>query len=184
MKKLLKIIATALAIVSFSAGVASAQTITNGNGTGSTNTVTQSSSTNISISNSNDVSCDIDNDQDASSGNATANGNTTVGNVTTGGASNQSSLGCAISASNGPRPSTNKPTTGGGQGAGGRVAGVSSGTGVVAGTSTRVAVASLPETGENSVVQGLALLAAVIGVTAIAAQAGTLAYSKHALKNV
>lgn len=180
MKRLLKLLASALAIVSLSAGVASAQTITNGNGTGSTNTVTQSSTTSISISNSNDVSCDIDSTQNASSGSSTANNNTTVGNVTTGGAMNQSSLGCLINASNNdkPRKSAPKPTTGMG---GGHVAGVSSGTGVVAGTSTRVAVASLPETGENSVLQGLALTAAVVVMAAVSSQASALAYRKQAL---
>lgn len=183
MKKLLKILAAALALTGFSVGMASAQTITNGNGTGSTNTVTQTSTTRINISNSNDVDCDLDSDQDASSGDATANGNTTVGNVFTGSASNNAFLSCMVNASNGPRPNQPGNNPGGGGQGGGHVAGATTGRGGVVLAASSAQVSALPSTGENVVLENLGMASIIVAIAGIAAQGGVSAYRQSAFKN-
>lgn len=181
--KVLASISAALGIVLMGATLASAQTITNGTGNGSVNTVTNTSNTNISITNSNDVDCNIDNNQNASSGNAQANGNAAVGNVSTGNASNTSSLSCLISASNGPRPARPVPGTPSGDGGAGVVSGVSTRQEAPRG-SAKLAAASieaLPATGVNSVMMNLiGVVAGFVSVT-IMWQLGLSLYRRYAL---
>lgn len=178
MKKLIQTLAATIMALGLMTGVASAQTITNGNGTDSTNRITNSSTIDININNSNDVSCDIDSDQDASSGDATANGNTTVGNVGSGDASNSANLGCSVNASNGPRPS-NPGSQGGGTVAGVTTAGGQGGASV-AGASSEM-VAALPETGVSATVSNLAGATAGLGFLGIAAQAVVAAMRRRVL---
>jgi len=74
--------------------------IDNGNGTNSENTITHSNNVNYSVTNDNNVVLTITNEQDADSGDASADANTDVGNVSTGNASNSFSSSTSIRVSN------------------------------------------------------------------------------------
>ncbi len=195
MKKLIQIIASVVLGIGLSMGVASAEHggchITNGNGTDSTNECIIDTETNIRYVCRNGVLINVENDQSANSGNATANGNTTVGNVTSGDALNEGQIttnvnaSCAKAAS--ANPTTTTPPAGGGQGVrpsgGGQGAGPGGGQGAgsVAGASTKIA--SLPNTGVNSTVESLGIATGAVGLLGVVTQACVMAYRRFALKN-
>ena len=89
MKKLLRILAVAVLGVGLSGGLASAATGTNDTtGPGSRNKVTSSNTTKVRVDNNNRLSVRNNNPQVAKSGDAKASWNTTGGDATSGGASN------------------------------------------------------------------------------------------------
>ncbi len=74
--------------------------IHNGNGTNSDNRIVSNNDTNVTVNNTNHVNVGVTNTQTANSGDSEANANITVGNVTTGGASNSFSSDTSIHISN------------------------------------------------------------------------------------
>lgn len=172
MKKIAKLLAATGLAVSLFGGVAAAQTscsITNGNGSGANNTCTISNNFTVSVNCSNGIQASFANSQTATSGSASANGNTLVGNVSSGNATNAANFAnqlaayCAAAPAANPNPTPTPPA--GGQG-GGRVSG----------TSTNVT--ALPKTGANDalIVAGAAVLG--LGVVAIASQAAVRVYGR------
>lgn len=101
MKKLLKILAAAAVSASLTTGMAAAQTGSIGNtGPDSDNNIKNTTENDVDINNSNDVFALNFNGQRASSGEASAEKNTTAGNVSSGNASNSNNSSTSVSASN------------------------------------------------------------------------------------
>lgn len=102
MKKLRRIIATAVVSLGLSVpGLVVADTGTiNTTGPGSDNTISSTTDLNTEVDNHNDLDVDATVDQSADSGEAWANNNTTVGDVGTGDASNSSSLSVSLAVDN------------------------------------------------------------------------------------
>lgn len=172
MKKLSGLLAAVVVSVSVLGGAASAQTscsITNGNGTGSNNTCTFNNSTSVTVTCTNGVTSSFVNGQASASGTATANGNTLVGTVSSGNASNLATLANEIAAycnaqpAAATPPATNTPTGGsGGSGGGG-------GATTAASAPATVAPKALPATGELNTVE-----MATYGTVAAATVAGAI----------
>lgn len=182
MKKLLRVLAGTCVSIGLMAGAAAAQapncSITNGNGTGSTNTCTFENDVRVNFSCRNDVAVNITNDQDADSGNATANGNTTVGNVGTGGASNNANIVAEVNAACAKAKTSSTTTTttppAGGQG-GGSVQSSST-------TASAAGVTSLPATGSETVLVPFGIGAVVLGGLAAVTQLGVAGYRRLVLR--
>lgn len=188
MKRLMQIIAAVVLSVGLSTSVVSAQastsfecgeiSITNGNGTDSVNRIVCENDTDIVINCSNDIRINVENDQDADSGNATGNGNTSVGDITTGDAENRSlveanveaACAAAKTAQTPPAPVVPTGTQPAGQGRG-AVQG--------AATTKKVPVAALPNTGPNTLVNGIALSAAGVGTLASLLHVGLSSYRRR-----
>jgi hypothetical protein len=101
MKKLLQGITTALLGAFLVTGVAAAQSGTiDGTGTGSTNKNIFHDTTTQTLITNNRARGSVNNDQDARSGRVSANGNTTVGDVSSGNASNSSNTSVSVTNSN------------------------------------------------------------------------------------
>lgn len=149
---------------------AAAQTSITNTGPGSTNTITDSSTTNTTLTCDNAITVTTNNDQTSSSGSATTSGNTTAGDASSGNASNSSSSVSDIAVSCGAAANTTTPpSTPGQQPVGGAGAGfvLSS----VAGAQS-ARIASLPKTGELSLVNAAAVPLASLGGLAVTTQIG------------
>lgn len=124
-------------------GTAHAQVVISNTGQGSINTVTNNQTTTTNINCDIDNTSTVNNAQTSTSGSAVAVGNTTSGNVSSGNASNTSSITTAQSASCGVAQLFSRPTPGG-------RGGQTGGGGFVAAATSSAQVSALPATGEMS----------------------------------
>jgi hypothetical protein len=179
MKRFTRILSATVVGLSMMAGVASAAT-TNcslvNTGPGSNNTCTVTNTTDLSISCTNSVDVVSVNGQSANSGSVTLTGNTSGGFSYSGNAVNTNSTTNKLDVSCGPVVAVT-PTT----------------TTTPAATSTPAAtptatpapaakVASLPNTGSDTVLNDTLTGAAIIGVALAVSQLGIMAYRRSALK--
>ena len=82
------------------AGIANAEASISTTGPDSTNIITDTNKTSCTVTNNNNVDLTNNNSQSASSGNVSAEGNTTVGSVTSGNASNTSNTSVDVNLTN------------------------------------------------------------------------------------
>jgi LPXTG-motif cell wall-anchored protein len=185
-KKILQMIAGAVASIALMGGVAAADTVTCGSisntGPGSTNTITCVDNEENSVSCNNHVVVENSNDQNASSGGAFTTNNTSAGDASSGDASNDNKVVVNIGASCAP-VQTASTTPSGGRG-GGEVAAASTAApaGGAGGGGQGAGVAALPETGSSSLqtaaIAGLAVLAGGL----VLSRLGLVAYRRISLK--
>jgi hypothetical protein len=189
MKRYMRGLVAIITSLAFMGGVASAQapstcadgeaTITN-TGPGSTNEITCVDSTKVHVTCSNNIYVVNNSDQIAGSGDATNGGNTTGGSSITGNAINENGTTVEIGASCAPAavvttppaptptPTSPQPVTGfGGRGAG---------------APEVVAVAALPNTSSNPILDVALVSAISLAVALVLSRLGILAYRQSALR--
>jgi hypothetical protein len=148
-------------------------------GPNSSNSCTATSNNNVKVTCNNNTDVVFVNGQSSNSGNVTLTNNTNGGTAVSGGASNVNTVNgkldvsCGTKTAAAPAPApTPSPAPAGGQGAA---------TPTPAPTAAPKA-ASLPNTGSNSVVTGSAIVAAVLGLAAVATRFGLVVYRHFSLK--
>lgn len=184
MKRYMRGLVAIITSLAFMGGVASAQTgcegatITN-TGPGSTNEITCVDSSTVHVVCSNDIYVVTDNSQSSGSGDADNSGNTTGGSSITGNATNENGTTVEIGASCAPAaavtppaptptPTSPQPVTGfGGRGAG---------------APEVVAVAALPNTSSNPILDVALVSAISLAVALVLSRLGILAYRQSALR--
>jgi len=184
-KKFIQILSATVVGMSMMVGVAAADAVSNcptgtieNTGPDSDNSITCETTTDTRVTCVNNIYVVGENGQQASSGNSSGDGNTSGGTVVSGNATNDNGATVQVGASCGSEVATTTPVTppAGGKGADTTTPAVTTAAPVSA------KVASLPETGSNSVLNDTLTGVVVLGGTVAVSQLGVMAYRRLALK--